>query len=70
VSKICKDGFDREYVKEQREVYGIAYTQNALSGRWKYLILWFLKPTERRYSEIKAFYGIFHKVHLQNNFEN
>jgi len=55
VSKICKDGFDREYVKEQREVYGIAYTQNALSGRWKYLILWFLKPTERRYSEIKAF---------------
>ncbi|MGE7823696.1 winged helix-turn-helix transcriptional regulator [Paenibacillus sp. NPDC093718] len=55
MSKICKDGFDREYVKEQREVYGIAYTQNALSGRWKYLILWFLKPTERRYSEIKAF---------------
>ncbi|MEC0201487.1 winged helix-turn-helix transcriptional regulator [Paenibacillus lautus] len=55
MSKICKDGFDREYVKEQREVYGIAYTQNALSGRWKYLILWFLKPTERRYSEIKVF---------------
>jgi len=55
VSKICKDGFDRECINEQREVYGIAYTQNILSGRWKYLILWFLKPTERRYSEIKAF---------------
>lgn len=28
---------------EQREVYGIAYTQNILSGRWKYLILCFIK---------------------------
>ncbi len=26
-----------------------------LSGRWKYIILWFLKTKERRYSEIKAF---------------
>jgi DNA-binding HxlR family transcriptional regulator len=55
VSRICKDGFDPEYIKEQREVYGIAYTQNMLSGRWKYIILWFLKTKERRYSEIKAF---------------
>ncbi|MDZ5721861.1 winged helix-turn-helix transcriptional regulator, partial [Bacillus sp. SXabc123] len=55
VSKICKDGFDKEYIKEQREVYGIAYAQNMLSGRWKYIILWFLKTKERRYSEIKAF---------------
>ncbi|MFL6559608.1 MAG: winged helix-turn-helix transcriptional regulator [Bacillus sp. (in: firmicutes)] len=55
MSRICKDGFDKECIKEQREVYGIAYTQNLLSGRWKYLILWFLKSKERRYSEIKAF---------------
>lgn len=55
VSRICKDGFVKECIKEQREVYGIAYTQNILSGRWKYLILWFLKSKERRYSEIKAF---------------
>ncbi|MEH7520972.1 transcriptional regulator, partial [Priestia megaterium] len=41
--KICKDGFEREFIREQREMYGIAYTQNILSGRWKYLILWFLK---------------------------
>lgn len=54
---ICKDGFEEECISDQREVYGIAYTQNALSGRWKYLILWFLKPTKRRYSEIKAFLG-------------
>jgi DNA-binding HxlR family transcriptional regulator len=55
VSRICKDGFDPECIKEQREVYGIAYIQNMLSGRWKYIILWFLKTKERRYSEIKAF---------------
>jgi DNA-binding HxlR family transcriptional regulator len=57
VSRICKDGFDKECIKEQREFFGIAYTQNILSGRWKYVILWFLKSTERRYSEIKAFLG-------------
>jgi DNA-binding HxlR family transcriptional regulator len=55
MSRICKDGFDEECIREQREVYGIAYTQNILSGRWKYIILWFLKTKERRYSEIKAF---------------
>ncbi|MEC0344278.1 winged helix-turn-helix transcriptional regulator [Peribacillus frigoritolerans] len=27
------------------------------TGRWKYLILWFIKSKERRYSEIKAFLG-------------
>ncbi|WP_170937537.1 winged helix-turn-helix transcriptional regulator [Terribacillus saccharophilus] len=57
MSRICKDGFDIECIKGQREVYGIAYTQNILSGRWKYLILWFLKSKKRRYSEIKAFLG-------------
>ncbi|MCY8282086.1 transcriptional regulator, partial [Bacillus inaquosorum] len=31
MSKICKDGFDKECIKEQREVYGIAYAQNMLS---------------------------------------
>lgn len=46
MARICKDGFDKEFI-EQREVYGIAYTQNIISGRWKYLILWFLKPTVR-----------------------
>ncbi|MGF7036291.1 DNA-binding HxlR family transcriptional regulator [Paenibacillus mucilaginosus] len=57
MSRICKDGFDKEFIMEQREVYGIAFTQNILSGRWKFLILWFLKSTERRYNEIKTFLG-------------
>ncbi|MFB3167605.1 helix-turn-helix domain-containing protein [Neobacillus sp. 179-C4.2 HS] len=55
MARICKGGFEKEFIKEQRDVYGIAYTQNMLSGRWKYLILWFLKTKERRYSEIKTF---------------
>ncbi|RPK14804.1 winged helix-turn-helix transcriptional regulator [Priestia endophytica] len=57
MSRICKDGFEREFIREEREMYGIAYTQNILSGRWKYLILWFLKNKKRRYSEIKSFLG-------------
>jgi DNA-binding HxlR family transcriptional regulator len=57
MTRFCKDGFEREFIREEREMYGIAYTQNILSGRWKYLILWFLKTKERRYSEIKAFLG-------------
>lgn len=70
MARICKDGFEKEFINEHRDVYGIAYTQNILSGRWKYIILWFLKTKERRYSEIKAFYGIYHKDPLQNNCEN
>ncbi|PTM59592.1 winged helix-turn-helix transcriptional regulator [Desmospora activa] len=57
MTRICKDGFNREFIQEKPKMYGIAYTQNILSGRWKYLILWFLKTKKRRYSEIKAFLG-------------
>ncbi len=46
MKRICKDGFEREFIREEREIYGIAYTQN---------ILWFLRTKERRYSESKAF---------------
>ncbi|AGN70509.1 winged helix-turn-helix transcriptional regulator [Paenibacillus caseinilyticus] len=55
--KQCKNLFDKDSTAEHREVYGIAYTQLILSGRWKYLILWFLKFKERRYNEIKTFLG-------------
>lgn len=57
LSRICQDGYDDDCIKENREVYGITYAQNVLSGRWKYLILWFLKPKERRYNQIKNFLG-------------
>ncbi|XWW51859.1 helix-turn-helix transcriptional regulator [Planococcus sp. 11815] len=36
-------------------MYAIAFTQNILSGRWKYFILWYLKDETRRYSDIKNF---------------
>jgi len=57
MARICKDGyeFEKDFIKENREVYGISYTQSILSGRWKCLILWFLKSKEYRYNEIKAF---------------
>lgn len=54
VSKISKDGFTKECKTEHKEIYSIAYTQNMLSGRWKYLILWFLKFKPHRYNEIKT----------------
>lgn len=70
MTRICKDGFEREFIQEKREMYGIAYTQNILSGRWKYLILWFLKMNKRRYSEIKALLGNISQGSLTNNFES
>ncbi|MCE7785544.1 winged helix-turn-helix transcriptional regulator [Staphylococcus xylosus] len=53
--KICNYGFDEEAIEDNRDVYGIAYTQNILSGRYKNLIIWYLKEKDRRYSHIKKF---------------
>lgn len=55
--KVCKDGFQREFIEDNNEMYAIAFTQNVLSGRWKYFILWYLKEATRRYSDIKNFLG-------------
>lgn len=61
VSRICKDGFDKECIEEQREVYGIYLYM--LSGRWKYIILWIFKTKERRYSKIIVlFMGLFTRL--------
>ena len=51
----CMDGFQREFIDEQQDMYAIAFSQNILSGRWKYFILWYLKAETRRYSEIKNY---------------
>lgn len=61
--KICNYGFDEEAIEDNRDFYGIAYTQNILSGRYKNLIIWYLKEKERRYSHIKNFSRISLKVH-------
>lgn len=55
MARVCNKGFDQEAIKHQRDFYSIAYTQNILSGRWKYFILWYLKEETKRYNEIKAF---------------
>ncbi|GAF64706.1 putative transcriptional regulator [Bacillus sp. TS-2] len=55
--KVCNDGFERKFIEEKSDMYAIAFTQNVLSGRWKYFILWYLKGTTRRYSDIKTFLG-------------
>lgn len=55
--KVCIDGFHKNFINEERDMYAIAFTQNVLSGRWKYFILWYLKGTTRRYSDIKNFLG-------------
>lgn len=51
--KVCIDGFHRKFIEEEKEMHAIAFTQNVLSGRWKYFILWYLKDETRRYSDIK-----------------
>ncbi|MNB67304.1 HTH-type transcriptional activator HxlR [compost metagenome] len=53
--RVCNEGFDKEFINEKSEMYAIAFTQNVLSGRWKYFILWFLKGETRRYTDIKKF---------------
>lgn len=53
--KICNYGFDKKVIEEHRDVYGIAYTQNIISGRYKNLIIWYLKENDRRYNQIKKF---------------
>lgn len=53
--KICNYGFDESFIEEHRDMHGIAYTQNVLSGRYKNLILWYLKEKDRRFGEIKKF---------------
>ncbi|WP_138751335.1 winged helix-turn-helix transcriptional regulator [Paenibacillus sinopodophylli] len=55
--RVCNDGFDKAFIDEKRDMYAIAFTQNVLSGRWKYFILWYLKGDTRRYSDIKNFLG-------------
>ena len=53
--RVCMDGFQREFIDEQQDMYAIAFSQNILSGRWKYFSLWYLKAEKRRYSEIKNY---------------
>ena len=53
--RVCMEGFQREFIDEQQDMYAIAFSQNILSGRWKYFILWYLKAEKRRYSEIKNY---------------
>ena len=47
--------FNRRLIEEGRDIYGIDYTQNILSGRYKNLIIWYLKEKDRRYKQIKKF---------------
>ncbi|HHQ7183172.1 TPA: winged helix-turn-helix transcriptional regulator [Staphylococcus aureus] len=55
--KICNDGFDENFIEEHRNLYSIAYTQNMLSGRYKNLIIWYLKTEGKRFGEIKKFFA-------------
>ena len=53
--KVCIDGFNKDFINKEKDMYAIALTQNILSGRWKYFILWYLKDKRRRFSDIKHY---------------
>ncbi|MEK3685059.1 winged helix-turn-helix transcriptional regulator [Paenibacillus sp. FSL R10-2736] len=55
--RVCNEGFEKEFIDEKRDMYAIAFTQNVLSGRWKYFIIWYLEGERRRFTEIKKFLG-------------
>ncbi|PTE77060.1 winged helix-turn-helix transcriptional regulator [Staphylococcus gallinarum] len=51
--KICNYGFDESFIDEHRDIHGIACNPNVLSGRYKNIILWYLKEGDKRFNEIK-----------------
>ncbi|KIX90784.1 HxlR family transcriptional regulator [Staphylococcus microti] len=51
--KICNDGFTDCATKEHKDIHHIMITQNILSGRYKHLIIWFLKEDSKRFTEIQ-----------------
>ncbi|AIQ48663.1 HxlR family transcriptional regulator [Paenibacillus sp. FSL R7-0273] len=55
--RVCIEGFEKEFIKDKRNMYAIAFTQNVLSGRWKYFIIWYLEESARRFTDIKKFLG-------------
>lgn len=55
--RICSDGFEEDFIDKERAMYAIAFTQNILTGRWKYLIIWYLDGNTRRFTDIKKFLG-------------
>lgn len=68
--RVCNEGFDKEFMDEKRDMYAIAFTQNVLSGRWKYFILWYLKGETRRYTDIKNFLEVYHKALSQSSLKS
>ncbi|MEK5446137.1 winged helix-turn-helix transcriptional regulator [Paenibacillus sp. FSL R7-0331] len=55
--RVCNEGFEQDFINEKSNMYAIAFTQNILSGRWKYFIIWYLEGERRRFTEIKYFLG-------------
>lgn len=55
MTRICLDGFHEDFKEDYPMIFGMAYTQHVLSGRWKFLIIWFLKDQARRFHEIRSF---------------
>ncbi|PTE82362.1 transcriptional regulator [Staphylococcus equorum] len=57
MSRICPEGFSDDFIYDlnMEDAYGVIYTQHLFSGRYKCIILWYLKSKKRRYTEIKKF---------------
>ncbi|CAM3542846.1 transcriptional regulator [Saccharibacillus sp. WB 17] len=55
--RVCLNGFEPAFIEEKEDLYAIVLTQNILSGRWKYFILWYLKSGTRRFGDIQHFLG-------------
>lgn len=68
--RVCNEGFEQEFIDGKSDMYAIAFTQNVLSGRWKYFILWYLKDETRRYTDIKNSLAICPKAPSQSSLKS
>lgn len=55
MGRLCLNGIEPDKLLQYEEFAGIIYAQHVLSGRWKFLIMWFLKDRAHRFGEIKNF---------------
>lgn len=53
MARLCINGIEPSKLLQHEEFTGILYAQHILSGRWKFLIIWFLKEKPYRFGEIK-----------------
>ncbi|TWT16377.1 helix-turn-helix domain-containing protein [Streptococcus sp. sy010] len=57
MAKICPKGFQNIDLSQPSPLFYLLYTQDLMSGRWKWLIVDFLIDGPKRFSQIQKYLG-------------